>query len=478
MILGSREIRLQIAFLAIAAFLFRFAAFGDPNMSIDESFYQLVGFEMRNGMVPYVDIWDRKPFGLFAIYWFFAAFPDPVIAYQLGAAIAALGTAVIIARMASFRTEWGPATLGGICYLAMLNPLGGQGGQGPVYYNLLVAFSAFQILRYRANPHNWRLASAMFALGLAITVKQTVFFEAVFFGLWAMTIHKSWRLALLSIALGALPFVLIGLWYTGSGYWQEFLQAMVFANLDRPPLPLNVIGGNGFRTAISLAPLAGVCVISFLLARSHFDAKFVGLWLVAAVAGFLSVPFLIDHYALPLLVPACLAASAAFSMKPFGYVLAGITAVYGVLLGNTFDVERHASSAADFERAAQIIRSKRSPNGELFLFDAPPLLYAVTGTRPMSVLGFPHHLSNSLELDTSHVRTIPELNRLIDEKPEMVIMAEPAMMPPDMKSFLRLTDYARSQCAAPIRTPSREGIGKDKTLLIYAHCNAGSVDKE
>ena len=41
---------------------------GYPLIHIDEQFYLLVGDGMLSGSLPYVDVWDRSPIGLFVIY--------------------------------------------------------------------------------------------------------------------------------------------------------------------------------------------------------------------------------------------------------------------------------------------------------------------------------------------------------------------------------------------------------------------------
>ena len=56
------------ALLIATALLIRLPHFGDPAYMIDEQFYLLVGDRMLHGALPYVDIWDRKPIGLFLIY--------------------------------------------------------------------------------------------------------------------------------------------------------------------------------------------------------------------------------------------------------------------------------------------------------------------------------------------------------------------------------------------------------------------------
>ena len=54
--------------LAVVALALRLPDIGNPLIDLDEQFYLLVGDRMLHGAVPYVDIWDRKPVGLFLIY--------------------------------------------------------------------------------------------------------------------------------------------------------------------------------------------------------------------------------------------------------------------------------------------------------------------------------------------------------------------------------------------------------------------------
>ena len=76
--------RLAVALLFLAAFLLRMPHFGDPLYQIDEQFYLLVGDRMLHGAIPFVDIWDRKPIGLFLLFAAIRLLPgDGILAYQL-----------------------------------------------------------------------------------------------------------------------------------------------------------------------------------------------------------------------------------------------------------------------------------------------------------------------------------------------------------------------------------------------------------
>ena len=230
---GWGQAALFVALFVAAALALRCATFGNPNLGVDEQFYLLVGERMHHGILPYVDVWDRKPLGLFAIYWLFGFFPDPVIAYQIGASLCAAATAWVIWRLLADVARPQGALLGGLAYLRLLGPFEGYGGQAPVFYNLAVAAAFALVWRadraLLAGAAPWRADIAMALCGLAITVKPTALFESGFLGLWcAVALWRGGRRgaalaapALRWIALGAGPSLAIGGYYLAIGHGGE-----------------------------------------------------------------------------------------------------------------------------------------------------------------------------------------------------------------------------------------------------------------
>jgi len=53
--------------ILLFALAFWSSQFGNPDVDFDEPFYLLVGERLLHGDIAYVDIWDRKPIGLFLI---------------------------------------------------------------------------------------------------------------------------------------------------------------------------------------------------------------------------------------------------------------------------------------------------------------------------------------------------------------------------------------------------------------------------
>jgi 4-amino-4-deoxy-L-arabinose transferase-like glycosyltransferase len=91
-------------FLGILLFatMVRWQTFGDPFIGYDEQFYLLVGDRMwYHGALPFVDIFDRKPIGLFLIYAAVRALGGQgLLQYQLVALLCVAATALLVARFA------------------------------------------------------------------------------------------------------------------------------------------------------------------------------------------------------------------------------------------------------------------------------------------------------------------------------------------------------------------------------------------
>ena len=186
-----RNSLVHLLILIGAALALRSYTFGDPNLFIDEAFYFAAGNAMHQGALPYVDVWDRKPFGLFALYYLIAGISTAPIAYQLAAALFAALTAWIVGRIVALWSDWLGAVGAGIAYLFLLSAFQGFGGQTPVFYNLFIALAAWLVIRsapaLRSGKVPGAVPLAMLSAGIAITIKTTALFEAVFLGLYAVS---------------------------------------------------------------------------------------------------------------------------------------------------------------------------------------------------------------------------------------------------------------------------------------------------
>ena len=474
-----RHPAIQFAILLLVALALRGDTFGDPNLHGDEVFYQTVGVAMHQGALPYVDVWDRKPFGLFALSWLIAGVSYDMLAYQIAATLFAAGTAWAITAISRGWAGVPGGLLAGGIYLLWLAPLQGFGGQSPVFYNLFIALAA--LLVYRALPAlrggltPAAVPLAMLLAGLGITIKTSAVFEAAFLGLLAVwTLSRSeagaartLRSAALWAAIGAAPSLVIAASYGAIGHWAEYWHAMVTSNLDKPahwPTSLARLKFMG----LLLSPVL-LLAIAGLICQQKGNRHFVIGWLGAAFLGLASVPNFYLHYALPLLVPACIAAAAFLSRGLPGLGATVAVAILSLSLTPPFDYQHARKSRAAINDLVRTIRAHIG-NGPLLLYDAPPQLYMRTGQPFITPLVFPTHLSHLIEKDVSHLSTLAETKRALALKPGAVVMAQPPRNRPVNKETQQLVlAYVGNNCRLIKVVPTLERQRTDM-IAVWGDC--------
>lgn len=465
------------AILLLAALVLRCDTFGDPNLHGDEAFYFTVGTAMHHGVLPYVDVWDRKPLGLFLIYYLIAGISTAPIAYQLAATLFAAVTAWTIAAIARQWTSALGGLLAGLCYLLALAPLQGFGGQSPVFYNLFIAIEALLVLRSLPALRQGRIPPAILAAmllgGLAITIKTTAVFEAAFFGLAALyalgrSKPQPVRLVVAATvwaATGAVPTLAISVAYVLTGHWAEYWQAMVLSNLAKPGDWTSAVRRLAILTVV-LAPIAGLA--GFGLRRQPRERGFVLGWLAAAIAGLFAVPNFYGHYALPLTVPLFVGASSALARQPLGAMVTAALATFALLM-SPLDFTHAARSHAAIDRLVAATKAHIG-DGPLLLYDAPPQLYQLTGQPFITPLVFPTHLSHLIEKDVSHLSTLGETRRVLALRPGAVVMPVRLRNGPENEETHRLIlAYVRENCRPVTVVPTLEWQRTDN-IAVWGDC--------
>lgn len=472
-------------FLGLCTIAIRMPNFGDPTYHIDEAFYLLVGEKMSAGLVPYRDIWDRKPAGLFVLYAAIARLGS-VYAYQAAAALFAWATSVVLAIVASRFTGRMAASAAGVLYLSLIGALAGGGGQSPVFYNLFIAAAALLVLDWALNDTADKSSRAgtcaMILCGLALTFKPTALPEGVFFGLVLLAIRwKRRRDAFDLIRYGAglclaalSPTALIWLVYAATGdfqeYWFATMQSVFLTSPDTHAAGVRRLAYLAFvLCGSSAAALIGLVVLVTKArragARDRFMACFVAGWVVAAVAGFLLVPNFFDHYALPLASVLAVASAPLFEHSRAGRAF-GILAIAGLLLISGYpngQLARNAAARQGYAKVSTLIADHIGA-GCLIVYDATPALYRGHSMCPDFTYPFPEHLSNQREAKAIGDDPVAVLSRALAEKPAVVVVAaSPSIQTPNLATRQLLlnrlaSDYAKVGQAELVDVVGRQTV--------------------
>lgn len=426
------------AILLVAALVARAATFGNPVVHIDEEFYFVTAQRMLEGALPYVDIWDRKPVGLFLLYVPAAAFGVPlgIWVYQAMALACAVATALVIARMAE-RVGWERgATFAALVYLCWLNFADGQGGQAPVFYNLLMAGAFLLALTTGqvddARRRMVRGVAALALVGLALQVKYSVVFEGMFLGMWLM--WREWRLGMRAdrvclygacmVSAALVPTLAVLLTYAMLGHADAYLFANFGSILNRQADPILAIVWAITKLVLILAPLLAMSMLSLRTPVSGGCAAARGLafgWLVAAMVGLVAFGGWFNHYALPVMVPAALCSAGFLGGHRTGRRLAMPIVAFGLIAGFaiTISARMERGNAAQVQALADAVG--RGP-GCLYVYSGAPILYAYTGRCAPTAWVFPSHLSRQREVGAIGIDPLAEIDRIFTTRPDVVLV--------------------------------------------------------
>ncbi|MCB8879037.1 hypothetical protein ACELLULO517_02240 [Acidisoma cellulosilytica] len=433
-----RLLRSPILIFLLAALLTRVPMFGNPVIYTDEEFYLLVGSRILHGAIPYVDLWDRKPVGLFLLYAAMRALGGHgLLAYQIVGTGFVVLTAELIRRIsAEFSTSFG-AVCAGLAYILWLN-LGHAGaGQSPIFYNLPVCAAGLITLRAvlgRRSPFLGLLAAGcavMLLMGLAMQIKYSALFEGMFFGLTflflayrerglvhALTSGTIW------IAVALLPTLLAAAVYLAMGQFQAFIFANFISIFSRADTAGSVLLLRLMLILVVLLPLILCAILPLLDAKADARnaVRFVRLWLAAAILGLLIFGTYLHHYLLPVLVPAAAAAASLLGRPRFRMAAIAMLAI-GFVVGESMMLVslKHHGSAHQFDRIAQAI----DPAGCLYVYSGDPAFYNATHACIATRFAFPSHLSRLEEAKALGVDPLAEVNRIMNSRPATVIVSLP-----------------------------------------------------
>ncbi|RIV91499.1 hypothetical protein D2V17_02905 [Aurantiacibacter xanthus] len=451
--------------------------FGDPVADYDEQLYSFIGWRLQYGELPYVDWWDRKPFGLFAIFGLaHLLFGPGPIAFQIAAALAAFASGWLTyanARLIGGRLA---ATFAGMVTVTLLALYGSYSGQSEVFFTPLL----LAMVRLLAEPDHRaftrRAALAMLIGGIALQVKYTVIPHCLVFGCYALWIEYRRgadlvtlaKRALLFVALGLLPTVLVALLYLAAGGFDAFFFANFVSFFDRLPAQQGR-WKSGYR--ILTAPVAiftiGGIYAAFRMSRPRDWAawRLFALFGAASVASVFLPSTVYGYYFAGFAGPAALLAVPLFDSRAvlriaLSLLLLGSLA-YLHNIPNRSERSQQERHAAD-RFAAAIAPHVDAKSKCLWLFDGPTSLYRMTGSCVPTRFVYPDHLNNALETEALGIDQTGEVARVLATRPSVIVTANR----PVTQQNLEANALVKAAIAADYRAIATAGIQK-RTLTAW-----------
>ena len=178
----SKKIALLAALvLAFTVALMRIPVWGFVSDGYtDEQLYALIGHEMNKGLWPYVDLWDRKPVGLFLIFAFADLLPMPAPQnYQLVGGVFTFGGAFLLYLIARRVANQLTAVGAGVLFILGLFYFGSASGQSEVFHVPLMIAMVWLLSDIDSDNYLPRAMGAMAIGGIADAAAVAVLLDGV-----------------------------------------------------------------------------------------------------------------------------------------------------------------------------------------------------------------------------------------------------------------------------------------------------------
>lgn len=430
---------LATAVLALVVLATRGIWFGDPVAEFDEQLYSLIGWRMTEGDLPYVDLWDRKPFGLFAIFaaahWLFG--PEP-IAYQAVASLFAFAGAMLVYALSRELVDRATSTVAGALYVMFMALYGSQSGQSEIFFMPLMLAMLWLVRDWRRPDATRRALWAMALGGIALQVKYTVLPQCLFLGAFALygrwrsgvTVPGLLKLSALFALLGVLPTVAVALLYAAMGQFDAFWFANFVSFFDRAPSEAGRLHPRLLVGSIPLAVPALVGLYAALRLNPPRDWRTYGLysgWALSVAASIL-LPATTYLYYLAAFAPAAvlLALPLLDRTARARWVPALLLAGGALWLLDLPDrYERSLGERRTEQRLSDALAAHVGAERDcLYVFDGPAALYRTTRTCLPTKFIYPDHLNNALERGSLGVSQPAEIRRILAARPGAIVTAD------------------------------------------------------
>lgn len=396
-----------LLFIIACSLLIRIWWMDNPVVDHDEQFYSYVATAMLDGQLPYVDIWDRKPLGLFLLYeGAHALLGRGAWAYLVMANLFACVGAWLSYRMAALLADRPTGWVAALLYLLAMTVFGCRGAQSELLFAPLCLGMMVLAMVY---PGSLRaMVVAMLLGGFALQIKYTAApFCAVFAGFVLLEDYRRdgavvpllGRASLYALA-GLAPTLVIAAWYAAAGHFGDFWYANFVSIFERK----TSVGRFHPKTLTVIAPfllMIAAGIWAWFRLGQTYPRRASALVVVMTGGALASIYFpsnVLAYYYAFLAPFAVLLAVPFYDLRQrAGWFGAAVLVAALIVIGN-FPANIAGSRADVAQFQALVARIKAGVKGSsLYVFSGPTAAYAATDKRPQTKYPFPFHSAEYME---------------------------------------------------------------------------------
>lgn len=443
-IIPKKEVHIFLL-LIVASIVMRLFSFFPAVLNHDESTYLIIGRDLLQGKLLYVDVTDTKPPGIFWVY----AFIHLLCGYSIF--LNRLFVAIIVGLTSFFVYKssvrlWSnkeTAFSSAVIYLFYVSVWTnfGVSPNTELFFNLTTIVGLYLLLKH--TKLNYALAGFIFGVGFIIKYLVLLDFVAIFAFYFIKELNsKSYKILKVGLVkyfyagIGfLLPFVFINLYFYLSGHFDSF-RFVIYE------LPLRYGQDKDLiKYILLILDFAGQFLpISFMFFYALFAKKKVIekwqvqlflVWVAAVMVAMYLPGKSFQHYSIQLMVPFSLVAGMYFhSGLKKGRFLNFVTGKkYGVyfllavfLITQGFGIAGKINKDDNPREVASYLKAHMQPEETVYLANYKHIVYFLLKTGCPTKYIHPSLLSNPQHNKAFGINGKEEIKKIIDSKPDWVVM--------------------------------------------------------
>jgi 4-amino-4-deoxy-L-arabinose transferase-like glycosyltransferase len=435
--------------------ILRCPSYGRSTLDWDESLYLLIAQRWSAGGLPYIDIWDHKPPGLYAAFQLARLlFGSSVMAPRLLVTLLIAGSAWLLyglVRRVLPRSRDGLAVV--LLYPAYTLTMSGLSANAEHFFIFANLVGLTYLVRAHDLPRGSAYLRVLFAAGLsfgvALQFKYLALFEAAYltccFAGYEVQARKLSPRQLLTplmvIAFAALlPTLLAFAYFALHDAGAEFVYANFIANARHAAssskfVELVLLWLRKTRTWLSATgPLLFACALGLWLNRHIRFRRPCGVrllvlgWVLIGLVEAAATKRFYGHYYLVTVAPLCLLT--VLSLAPALTATRGATLLIAVTLTlipavttvkNTYRPWRD-ERVDEPQRVSQIVQAAMASGDSLHVLDDQPIIYFLSQARPVTRYVFPPLLMTEHFSAVAGIDYREEFAKILAQQPRCLVM--------------------------------------------------------
>jgi 4-amino-4-deoxy-L-arabinose transferase-like glycosyltransferase len=484
-----------VIFFLILVCILRISTFFQSVIDWDESVYLLMSKSMLDGNLPYTQVWDHKPPGIYLLFSLSQiVFGQSVISIRILTCIFVSISCLFLYKSGNVINPNNNQNglLAGILYAFFSLKNGGLSANTELFFaffNILSFYLVF-ITLFVSNKelifYKFRFFIIGLIMGISLHIKYLVIFDFLAILLTIISFyylksnHRRWiELAKIVICLltGAfIPFLLFMLYFLKSGYLNEYIYANFIANKiysAETQFSIRYFSEVIFGQSVQNHPL-WLCLfltpfyLYFLIPRkSETSYKFYVLliWFFMAFIGTCATKKFYPHYFLQVLPPLCLISSYMVinlldtaNLKPIRLRFALILIfLFPLLLSSSkplkasmqFINKKYVQISDDWKDTPTLvsnyIKSRITEDDYIYMADYQPIVYFLTNSKIPTKYVLPNwfikkEFSRFIGINLTH-----ELSNILKKDPVYIVIKNSDKLNGNNEFYIRIRNHVREK---------------------------------